>query len=242
VLIVARKDDLMPTKESRAETGEGGMYRLYNRLRAYLIRLLDVSIKLWERRIRYFASFIPKDFDLILDVGCGNGLVLSSIDNVDHPLMVGVDVEVKAASKRYQHVLADALHLPFRENAFPLVTVFSVIEHIAETRRTEFYDELRRVTKNSLLIELPNRHSLIEAHSYLPLFGFLPSKIHSLAYGGGSFAVPFVDMIITSLEQSGFEIVYVKKCAGLFLPLGKLLNSIGVFRSFPVSYMIECKK
>jgi hypothetical protein len=55
-----------------------------------------------------------------------------------------------------------------------------------------FYEEIKRVIKKEgkLVIQFPNRYAIVESHTYMPFFGFLPSSIHSIAYRGEYVAVP----------------------------------------------------
>ena len=101
-------------------------------------------------------------------------------------LLVGVDL-IKNRKGQYQHVVADATRLPFKNSAFSFVTALSLIKHVPEDEREMFYKEAKRVIEKEgiFVIQLPNRYFIIESHTYLPFFGFLPSNMHSFAYRGG---------------------------------------------------------
>jgi SAM-dependent methyltransferase len=83
--------------------------------------------------------------------------------------------------------------LPFGDKFFDIVYCSSVIEHvtvrnadvwnpnidfetIAAKRQEEFADEIRRVGRQ-YFVQTPARHFLIESHSWLPLFDFLPRRM-----------------------------------------------------------------
>lgn len=70
------------------------MYNTYNRIRAYLFRLLDAKFGTETERMKYFSSFISKyDFDSLLDMGCGKGLLFNNIVSLNKfKLLVGVDL------------------------------------------------------------------------------------------------------------------------------------------------------
>jgi len=195
-------------------------------------------------RIKYFSSFISGyDFDSLLDLGCGKGLLLDNIASFDKSkFLVGVDL-MKNRKGQYQHVVADAARLPFKNGVFSLVTAFSLVEHIPEAEREMFYKEAKRVIrrKGTFVIQLPNRYFIIESHTYFPFFGFLPSSMHSFAYRGGYVAVPSLKVVICSLKEYGFEIYYIKKYEAPFLPFGCFLSKIGLFRLFPMGYMIYAR-
>lgn len=194
--------------------------------------------------MKYFSSFISKyDFDSLLDVGCGKGLLFNNVASINKfKLLVGVDL-IKNHKGQYQHVVADATRLPFKNNAFSLVTAFSLIEHIPKTEREMFYKEMKRVVKKKgiFVIQFPNRYFIIESHTYLPFFGFLPSSTHSFAYRGGYVAVPSLKVVIRSLKEYGFEAYNVEKYEGLFLPFGRFLSKIGFFHLLPMGYIIHTR-
>jgi len=62
------------------------MYNTYNRIRAYLFRLLNAKFRTEIERMKYFSSFISNyDSDSLLDVGCGKGLLFDNIINTTNP-------------------------------------------------------------------------------------------------------------------------------------------------------------
>jgi ubiquinone/menaquinone biosynthesis C-methylase UbiE len=191
-------------------------------------------------RMKYFSSFISNyDSTSLLDLGCGKGLLFDNIAGSNGSELVGVDL-VKNSKKSYHHVVASATLLPFKNNSFSLVTAFSILEHIPKAERKMFYKEAKRVlkSKGKFLIQLPNRYFIIESHTYLPFFGFLPSRVHSFAYREGYTAVPSFKNVIHFLKESGFEIFDVEKYEAPFLPFGYFLGRIGLFQLFPMGYVI----
>lgn len=166
-------------------------------------------------------------------------MLFDNIVGSDESELVGVDL-IKNRKENYHHVVASAIRLPFKNNTFSLVTAFSILEHIPEAERKMFYNEAKRVLrgKGIFAIQLPNRYSIIESHTYLPFFGFLPSRVHSFAYRGGYTAVPSLKNVIHFLKGSGFEVFNVKKYEAPFLPFGYSLGKIGLFHLFPMGYII----
>jgi len=170
----------------------------------------------------------------------------TTFDNIvgsdESKLLIGVDL-IKNRKGKYQHVIASATWLPFKNDVFSLVTAFSLIEHIPKAERKMLYKEVKRMLrrKGIFAIQLPNRYFIIESHTYIPFFGFLPSSIHSFAYRGGYTAVPSLKNVIHFLKEYGFEIYYVKKYEAPFLPFGCFLSKIGLFRLFPMGYMIYAR-
>lgn len=220
------------------------MYNVYNRTRAYLFRLLDAKFGTEAERMKYFFSFISNyDFDSFLDLGCGKGLLfdnLASFDKTD--FLVGVDL-LKFRNRKYQHVIASATKLPFRNSVFSLVTAFSLVEHIPKIEREMFYKEAKRVIRKRgiFVVQFPNRYFIIESHTYFPFFGFLPSSMHSFAYRREYVAVPSLKEVSYFLKKHGFEICNIEKYEGPFLPFPRFLSKIGFFLLFPMGYIIHTR-
>lgn len=190
--------------------------------------------------MKYFSSFISNyDSSFLLDLGCGKGLLFDNIVGSDESELVGVDL-IRNRKENYHHVVASAIRLPFKNNAFSLVTAFSILEHIPKAERKMFCEEAKRVLggKGIFAIQLPNRYSIIESHTYFPFFGFLPSSMHSFAYRGGYVAVPSLKNVIHFLKGSGFQVFNIEKYEAPFLPFGYFLGKIGLFHLFPMGYII----
>ena len=208
-----------------------------------MFKLLNARVGTETERMKYFSSFISNyDHTSLLDLGCGKGLLFDSIPTSNEAALVGVDL-IKSRKKNYNHVVASATTLPFRDGAFSLVTAFSLIEHIPESERSMFCKEAKRVLKpkGTFVLQLPNRYFIIESHSYLPFFGFLPSRMHSFAYRGGYTAVPSLKKAMKFLKESGLDIFKVQKYEGTFLPFGEFLSKIGLFHLSPMGYVVSAR-
>jgi len=166
-------------------------------------------------------------------------LLFDNIVCSDESELVGVDL-IKNRKRNYHHVVASATTLPFKNDVFSLVTAFSILEHIPKAERKMFYREAKRVLrgKGIFVIQLPNRYFIIESHTYIPFFGFLPSSMHSFAYREGYTAVPSLKNVIHFLKEYGFDIFDVKKYEAPFLPFGDLFSKLRLFHVFPVGYVI----
>lgn len=106
----------------------------------------------------------PREDELVLDVGCGLGTLLSTMHSIYRTRGVGIDFShagMKAAISSNpcdnDYHVADALMLPFRDESFDLAVSYDVIEHVTEPRR--FVSEMARVLKpgGRLLIYTPSR-------------------------------------------------------------------------------------
>jgi ubiquinone/menaquinone biosynthesis C-methylase UbiE len=99
-----------------------------------------------------------------LDIGCGKGNLVFELSKIGKEC-VGLDISKaditcsarKARKTKVHFVLADATRLPFRNDAFKVITAIDVIEHLSNYE--EFICECKRVLKNDGLIYIhtPNR-------------------------------------------------------------------------------------
>ena len=217
---------------------------MYYQARAYVSSLLFG--KIGSSRLGYLSSFITP-VDSILDIGCDKGMVFETIKKPEEVgLIAGVDI-TKNRSKKYSHVTGDAVKLPVKSSSFSLVTAFSVIEHVHENERGLFYKEAKRVMKEKgeLLIQQPNRYALVESHTFLPFYGFLPKRWHQLMYTEKEVyyvSVPSLKEVLRSLEQNGFKVISIETYDAPFLPFGRYLKKMGLFRLFPMGFIIRARK
>ena len=73
--------------------------------------------------------------DCIMDVGCGQGLFLSCLQTLNCDRLIGLDISPVMVKKMCSHVqkangiVADAHHLPFKEECFDIIFATDAIEH-----------------------------------------------------------------------------------------------------------------
>jgi SAM-dependent methyltransferase len=91
---------------------------------------LDIQTKTaWGRTLDEFASFCaPGPASLILDIGCGPGLLPAIFAREGHTAF-GVDINIALLSSSLSPnpALVEALNLPFRPSTFDLVTATNVL-------------------------------------------------------------------------------------------------------------------
>ena len=105
-------------------------------------------------------AMIPREVSSVLDVGCGDGTLLRSVDWAD--FKVGVDISYTALSlvTSGHRVLASSEILPFRENGFDLVMSTEVLEHLPAGGVEASCSEIQRVAKRYVLISVPFHEDL----------------------------------------------------------------------------------
>ena len=104
------------------------------------------------------------NYSSVLDVGCGDGLLLKKYKKDNCDFIVGIDISLKrlkdthAVTDNAILVKCDGKNLPFKENKFDLATSTETIEHIPEFR--ESLKEMGRVAGKYILITVPNQEEV----------------------------------------------------------------------------------
>ncbi len=106
----------------------------------------------------------PLSQDRILELGCGSGVVLDSLEKMGCTYLVGLDwliTSVRLAAEKSQSVMlvrGDATHLPFEDSFFDKIYAQHLIEHFADT--VTVLSEWRRILKpgGRMVIATPNRY------------------------------------------------------------------------------------
>lgn len=108
---------------------------------------LDSQKKEDFKKVSDFILKYTKADSKILDVGCGSGNLLESIDNRVNKY--GVDISKtsinKSLNKKLKCKVYDGKSIPFKENEFDLVNTFNVLEHVDNVET--FLSENLRVLK-----------------------------------------------------------------------------------------------
>ena len=106
----------------------------------------------------------PESGKKLLDVGCGTGIFLASLEETKADLW-GIDISTngterakRRVSKPEQIICKDARSLPFNDNEFDYVTALGAIEHFPSI--PSILKEIKRVTKDEgkIVIMLPNTY------------------------------------------------------------------------------------
>lgn len=179
--------------------------------------------KTYERRQLTYSSIIYSLLENakgnILDIGTGTGSIFDLLHPKSEELMVGLDVDrtaVKSLGKRrFNAVIADAEHMPFRDGIFHATLLISCIEHLSCAPRC--VKEIKRVTveNGSCIVQLPNLQWPIEPHTKFPLLGFMPNPISSVVKKSESYNSLYLSTslkkVLVWFSQAGFANVARQK-------------------------------
>ncbi len=146
-----------------------------------------------EHIYRYIFAASLTENKVVLDVACGTGYGAGYMAEKRAGQVVGADMSMAAvdyARERFgednkaRFVCANAVKLPFTDNAFDIVVSFETIEHIRQYRK--FLAECRRVLKEDglLICSTPNRRifspNLAKPINTFHVKEFWPEEFHRL--------------------------------------------------------------
>lgn len=149
----------------------------------YLQKLGELSPHYYAKYTSHIEIYVGTKNAFFLDVGCGNGSVLSSLKKKGYQHGYGVDVSklfVQAAKKQgIKNVFVyDGKKLPFTESNFTVVGSFNVLEHTANPEY--FLREQLRVLKHNgyIIVACPNFLSSVMQSSHPRVNGII-QKVHN---------------------------------------------------------------
>jgi ubiquinone/menaquinone biosynthesis C-methylase UbiE len=126
-----------------------------------------------EQEAKYRAALAEvKPVGLVLDVGCGSGLLFSRISS-DAESVVGVDVskglllEARGRAKTLNNVnlvQADADNLPFKKEQFSTVSAFTVLQNMPKPLETLL--EIRRTAREGAVVTVTGLKKTFSARSF----------------------------------------------------------------------------
>lgn len=170
----------------------GKRTRLYDVLvRDYLekLELIDAGYGRWLKRLLpYLVNYYGLQGKRILDVGCGTGELTVRMNLLGFETM-GIDVHGRALDlakilavenglPETTFVENNAERLPFAENSFDIVTMFSVLEHVDDQMLiNSLLPELKRICRGLVYVLVPNRLKVSDDHTGLRFVSWMPKRL-----------------------------------------------------------------
>jgi ubiquinone/menaquinone biosynthesis C-methylase UbiE len=171
------------------------------------------------------------DSEIVLDIGAGRGSIASALGRGRQRVIIGLDVNKRALksaeSRVFQPIVADAHHMPFKDEAFDATLFVSCVEHLAYPSKC--IQEISRITKQNgqCIAQLPNLQWVIEPHTKFPFLYFMPAPIASIVKRSCNYNSLDLDIslkkLISWFGDAGFGNVWRK---GLY-------QNLHVFRILP---------
>ncbi len=136
----------------------------------FFYRIFSKIYELSARKMcRECFNFIKKG-SVILDLGCGSGIVANEFKNFFSAKIEGADIVDKRVAK-IPFVLYDGKNLPFADNSFDAVLISFVLHHCQDPIRV--LSEAKRVVRSKIVIyeDLPEN-----------IFSKLVCKLHGKGF------------------------------------------------------------
>ena len=121
------------------------------------------------------------EWRLALDIGCGTGNLVSKLLDVFH-YVVGLDIsrgvlkkcKIKYGKRKLECILADGEHLPFCDNVFNFICMYSVLHHLPSPSLC--LEEIYRITKPKGIVYIDHEPNSIHRRKisyFVDLFLFM---------------------------------------------------------------------
>ena len=109
-------------------------------------------------RITRTKDLIPTDVNTIIDVGCGNGFFLKTLEDLNSYKLYGIEPSKNAINQNLSSLKLDEGtidDIKFDDDFFDLVTCLEVIEHLPFKTYEKGLLELERISKKYIIISVP---------------------------------------------------------------------------------------
>ncbi len=149
----------------------------------------------YGRWLQNLLTYLVQQFNLgkqprILDLGCGTGELVVRM-NVLGFEATGIDLHEKhlelARILAKENSLPDTLfvlnksnRLPFEDNSFDVITLFSVLEHLSDATLKWLLPELKRICWGVMYVLVPNRLKITDDHTRLHFVPWMPHWLATL--------------------------------------------------------------
>ena len=117
-----------------------------------------------SRRIEFIRTLIPDDVETLLDVGCGNGILVNYLSEKHPDLLKRLCATDRSKTSlefvKVENYESDITALPFADGEFDIVVCLEVIEHLPQEVFAKALLELERVTNKYVIISVPFNEDL----------------------------------------------------------------------------------
>lgn len=116
---------------------------------------------------RKTISALVKPNAFTLEVGCGDGYILSELKSAIGVELVPLRAKRAKSLTRKEVIVADAENLPFKQDSFQCIVATEVLEHLQDPVKALF--EIKRVAENDsdLIITIPNERNFRIAECFV---------------------------------------------------------------------------
>lgn len=113
----------------------------------------------------------------IADIGSGTGIMKAALEVESGKPIYGFDLDVPFVTDRSRMIGADACRLPLRDEAFDLVLLNHIYEHVGD--QAGLFREVWRVLSpgGAAYVSAGSKFAVIEPHYRLPFLSWLPRRV-----------------------------------------------------------------
>jgi len=118
-----------------------------------------------SERVKMLVEQIPDSVTSVVELGCGNGIFVNSLDRGvrEFERIVGLDRSVSALKYvRVAKICASIDRTPLRDGAFDCVAALEVLEHLPNEIYNAALKEMCRLGRRFALVSVPYRQNLKE--------------------------------------------------------------------------------
>tara|TARA_B100000925_G_C21997830_1_gene469823 strand:+ start:694 stop:1584 length:891 start_codon:yes stop_codon:yes gene_type:complete len=146
------------------------------------------NYELWiSSLIKFFKNKYLIEKPKILDFGSGTGEFVVWMNKIGadakgiemheklHSLSKTLAIDNNLSDEIF--VLNKKKKLPFKDNEFDFVTLFSVLEHIDDENFDWIFDEIKRVCKYCIYVLVPNPIKPLDDHTGLAFINYFPREL-----------------------------------------------------------------
>ena len=129
------------------------------------IRSADISA---EERISMVLNIFPQEVHSVLDVGCGDGTLISLLGTKYSKAGLDISYNALQRAKDIQRVQASVGAIPLLKNSFDLVLCTEVIEHLGRNEYESTVKEIQRIARRYIIVSVPYLEDLASKETRCP--------------------------------------------------------------------------
>ena len=118
-----------------------------------------------QNAISSLLDSIPEDVEKLLDIGSGPGYVDEAIPKDIQVLAMDIDEKILEANPR-KSCLGDVLQIPLKDKSVDMTITCDMLEHIEPEQLIKACEEIKRVTKKYIYIQVPYMENLDAGQAY----------------------------------------------------------------------------